>query len=141
MHLLIVDLFPAGRRDPQGIHKAIWDRLHDEPFTLPPDKPLTVVAYAVGTETVAYVEPVAVGDSLPDMPVFITGDGTCLAPWRRPTRRRGSSSPRLSASRWSRRERLFVATANPRIFPAAAATRPQPGRRSAPAWTFVSQQT
>ncbi len=74
VHLLIVDLFPAGRRDPQGIHKAIWDRLHDEPFTLPPDKPLTVVAYAVGTETVAYVEPVAVGDSLPDMPVFITGD-------------------------------------------------------------------
>jgi hypothetical protein len=74
VHLLIVDLFPPSRRDPQGIHKVIWDRVHDEPFTLPPDKPLTVVAYAVGTETVAYVEPVAVGDALPDMSIFLTGD-------------------------------------------------------------------
>jgi hypothetical protein len=74
VHLLVVDLFPPGRRDPQGIHKVIWDRLREEPFTLPPDKPLTVAAYAVGTETVAYVEPVAVGDPLPDTPVFLTGD-------------------------------------------------------------------
>jgi hypothetical protein len=72
VNLLIVDLFPPGRRDPQGIHKVIWDRLHDEPFTLPPDKPLTVAAYVVGTEIVAYVEPVAVGDALPDMPIFLT---------------------------------------------------------------------
>jgi Protein of unknown function (DUF4058) len=74
IHLLIVDLFPPSRRDPQGMHKAIWDRLLDEPFALPPDKPLTLAAYAVGTETVAYVEPVAVGDALPDMPIFLTGN-------------------------------------------------------------------
>jgi hypothetical protein len=74
VHLLIVDLFPPGRRDPHGIHKAIWDRLHDEPFTLPPDKPLAVAASAAGAETVAYVEPVAVGDVLPEMPLFLTAD-------------------------------------------------------------------
>jgi hypothetical protein len=74
LHLLIVDLFPPGRRDPQGIHKVIWDRLRDELFTLPPDKPLTLAAYAAGTETVAYVEPVAVGDRLPDMPLFLAAD-------------------------------------------------------------------
>lgn len=74
VHLLVVDLFPPGRRDPQGIHKVIWDQLRDEPFALPPGKPLTVAAYAAGTETVAYVEPVAVGDPLPDMPVFLTVD-------------------------------------------------------------------
>lgn len=74
VHLLIVDLFPPSRRDPQGIHKVIWDRIHDEPFTLPSDKPLTLAAYAAGTEMVAYVEPVAVGDPLPDMPVFLTAD-------------------------------------------------------------------
>jgi hypothetical protein len=72
VHLSIVDLFPPSRRDPQGIHKVIWDRLCDQPFTLPADKPLTVAAYAAGTETVAYVDPVAVGDVLPDMPVFLT---------------------------------------------------------------------
>jgi hypothetical protein len=74
VHLLIVDLFPPGPRDPQGIHKVIWDRLRDDPFTLPADKRLTVAAYAAGTEIVAYVEPVAVGDSLPEMPIFLTAD-------------------------------------------------------------------
>lgn len=74
VHLLIVDLFPPGRRDPQGIHKVIWDYFHEEPFPLPQDKQLTLAAYAVGMETVAYVEPVAVGDPLPDMPLFLTAD-------------------------------------------------------------------
>ncbi len=40
IHLLVVDLFPPGNRDPQGIHKAIWDEIAEEPFDLPPDKPL-----------------------------------------------------------------------------------------------------
>lgn len=74
VNLLIVDLFPPSRRDPQGIHKIIWDRIHDEPFALPPDKPLTLAAYAAGTEIAAYVESVAVGDALPDMPIFLTTD-------------------------------------------------------------------
>jgi hypothetical protein len=71
IHLLIVDLFPPSKRDPQGIHKAIWDRLEEQPFELPPAKPLTVVAYSAGAEKVAYVEPVAVGDPLPEMPIFL----------------------------------------------------------------------
>ena len=32
IHLLIVDLFPPNCRNPQGIHKVILDRLHDEAF-------------------------------------------------------------------------------------------------------------
>jgi hypothetical protein len=74
VHLLIVDLFPPSRRDPQGIHKVIWDRIQDNPFTLPPDKPLTLAAYVGGTEIVAYIDLVAVGDALPDMPIFLTAD-------------------------------------------------------------------
>ncbi len=74
IHLLIVDLFPPSPRDPQGIHKVVWDYLREEPFEPPPDKPLTVAAYAVGAETVAYVEPLAVGDVLPDMPIFLRAD-------------------------------------------------------------------
>src|SRR5205807_6511713 len=74
IHLLVLDLFPPSRRDPQGIHKVIWDRVREEQFTLPPDKPLTAAAYAGGTETVAYVEPLAVGDALPDMPIFLTAE-------------------------------------------------------------------
>lgn len=74
VHLLIVDLFPPGSRDPQGIDKLIWDRVTIEPFTLPPDKRLTLASYVADRETVAYVEPVAVGDVLPAMPVFLTPD-------------------------------------------------------------------
>lgn len=44
IHLLIVDVFPPSPRDSQGIHPAIWSEIHDEPFALPPDKPLTVAA-------------------------------------------------------------------------------------------------
>ena len=32
VNLLVVDLFPPTPRDPQGIHKAIWDEFGDEPF-------------------------------------------------------------------------------------------------------------
>ena len=61
VNILIIDLFPPSRRDPQGIHKVIWDELQDEAFELPADKPLTMVAYSAAIPIKAYVEPVAVG--------------------------------------------------------------------------------
>jgi Protein of unknown function (DUF4058) len=72
VHLLVIDLFPPGKRDPFGIHKAIWDEFLEEDFELPANKPLTLASYTAGTEKVAYVESVAVGDTLPDMPLFLT---------------------------------------------------------------------
>ena len=71
INLLVVDLFPPSPRDPQGIHKAIWDEIQEEPFELPDDKPLTVAAYSAADPCTAYVEPVAVGDTLPDLPIFL----------------------------------------------------------------------
>lgn len=71
VNLLVVDLFPPGPRDPQGIHKAIWDEITDQPFELPPGRPLTLAAYQAEPITTAYVEPVAVGGVLPDMPLFL----------------------------------------------------------------------
>jgi hypothetical protein len=71
IHLLVIDLFPPSKRDPHGIHKAIWDEIRDEDFDLPPDKSLMLAAYSSGTIKRAYVEPVAVGDALPDMPLFL----------------------------------------------------------------------
>src|SRR4051794_26225413 len=38
VHLLLVDLFPPSARDPFGIHKAIWDEIHEEDFQFPPGK-------------------------------------------------------------------------------------------------------
>jgi hypothetical protein len=74
VHLLIVDLFPPTDRDPQGIHKAIWDEFTDDPFELPPGKPLTLVGYQSGDEFTAHIEPVAVGDPMPDMPLYLDRD-------------------------------------------------------------------
>ncbi len=71
IHLLVVDLFPPSPRDPQGIHRAIWNSLCDESFELPSDKPLTVAAYFAGIPKKAYIEPVAVGDPLPSLPLFL----------------------------------------------------------------------
>ena len=32
IHLLVIDLFPPTKRDPQGIHKAIWDEFEEADF-------------------------------------------------------------------------------------------------------------
>lgn len=70
-HLLVIDLFPAGPRDPQGIHGAIWSEFSEKPFALPPAEPLTLAAYSAGPRKRAYVEPTAVGRELIDMPLFL----------------------------------------------------------------------
>lgn len=80
VNLLVVDLFPPSARDPQGIHKAIWDDIREEPFELPPDKRLTVAAYCAGVLETAYIEPVAVGDPLPELPIFLDPDRYVPAP-------------------------------------------------------------
>jgi hypothetical protein len=80
IHLLVVDLFPPSERDPQGVQKEIWDEISAAPFTLPADKPLTVAAYRASPTKTAYVEPIAVGDSLPSLPIFLTDEEYIPAP-------------------------------------------------------------
>jgi Protein of unknown function (DUF4058) len=73
VHLLVIDLHPRTPRDPQGIHSVIWGQFADSTLALPPDKPLTLVSYVTeGAKRRAYIEPLAVGDALPDMPLFLT---------------------------------------------------------------------
>jgi hypothetical protein len=76
VNLLVIDLLPPTPRDPQGMHKTVWDEVEEEPYEPPPGKPLTLAAYVAGdlftgVETTAYVEPVGVGDALPDMPAYL----------------------------------------------------------------------
>jgi hypothetical protein len=71
IHLLIVDLHPPGRRDPHGIHAEIWEEIAGEEYAALPDKPLTLSAYESDLSVRAYVVPVAVGDALTDMPLFL----------------------------------------------------------------------
>jgi hypothetical protein len=73
-HLLLIDLQPRTNRDPDGIHPVIWAEAGGTPMPIPADKPLTLAAYDAGPPTTAYVEPVAVGDTPIDMPLFLAPD-------------------------------------------------------------------
>lgn len=74
VHLLVIDLFPPGAFDPEGIHGAIWSSLDGPGYEAPDDAPLTLAAYSASPWCRAYVEPTAVGTPLIDMPLFFTGD-------------------------------------------------------------------
>jgi hypothetical protein len=80
IHLLIIDLFPPGPRDPQGIHAAIWSEIEGGDFQLPRERPLTLVSYCSGLERTAYVDPIAVGEKLREMPLFLEPDRYILTP-------------------------------------------------------------
>jgi hypothetical protein len=80
IHLTVLDLFPPGSREPQGIHRLIWDEFIDNDFTLPADKPLALVSYAVHPWPEAFIEPVAIGDELVEMPLFLAPDIYIPAP-------------------------------------------------------------
>ena len=72
VHVLVIDLFPPTVRDPKGLHKLIWDEIEDQPFELPAGLDRLLMSYNAGRERVAYIEPLSVGDSMPDMPLFLT---------------------------------------------------------------------
>jgi hypothetical protein len=69
-HLLVLDLHPPGRHDPDGLHAAFWG---GKP-SVTPEQPLSLAAYRALEVPTAYFEPVAVGAVLPDMPLFLTPD-------------------------------------------------------------------
>ncbi|MFL5242875.1 MAG: DUF4058 family protein [Gemmataceae bacterium] len=104
-HLLIVDLHPPGPRDPQGIHGAIWEEIADASYRAPQDKPLTLAAYSADVVKTAFVEPIAVGDVLPDMPLFLKPEGCVHVPLEATYNAAWRGVPR----RWQR----VLETANP----------------------------
>lgn len=71
VNVLFVDLFPPGQHDPQGLDAAVWSVWSDTPDDRPADKPLTAASYDAGNPFDTYVEPLAVGDPLPEMPLFL----------------------------------------------------------------------
>jgi len=75
LHLLIVDLHRPGKLDAQALsktewHAAFWSEFDGRPYVPPPDRPLTLAAYAAGNMPRAYVEPVSVGSRLPDLEAY-----------------------------------------------------------------------
>ncbi len=73
IHVLMIDPFPPGLRDPQGLAQAIWDGVDGEALAGRPsaDRPLSVAAFDAGETLTAYVEPIAVGEPWPETPLFL----------------------------------------------------------------------
>jgi hypothetical protein len=75
IHLVVVDLFPPSKHDPQGMNAAIWEHLNAEEQFSAEGEPLTVASYAAGPATItAYLQNLAIGDPLSDMPLFLTSE-------------------------------------------------------------------
>jgi hypothetical protein len=84
IHVTLVDLLPPGPQDPTGMHGAVWDRFDpDHPYQLPPNQPFSLAAYAAHKPARVYINHLAVGDSLPEMPLFLTEDAFIRLPLER----------------------------------------------------------
>jgi hypothetical protein len=46
IHVLLIDLLPAGPHDPNGLHGAVWSWFDTAPYEPPSDGPLTLASYA-----------------------------------------------------------------------------------------------
>ena len=71
VHVLLVDLFAPGAHDLRGIHGAVWEHFDDECAEMPTNEPFTLASYVGDRRPDAYLEHLAVGAALPDMPLFL----------------------------------------------------------------------
>jgi hypothetical protein len=72
IHVLMIDPFPPGPHDPDGLARLIWDEWVGEPFPdRPPARPLTVAGFDAGEPPTCYAECLAVGDDWPEPPLFL----------------------------------------------------------------------
>jgi hypothetical protein len=73
-HLVVIDLFAPGRHDPAGLHGEIWEAITGDVWQPFNDQPLSVASYCAKTPPAAYVDPLNIGQTLPQAPLFFTTD-------------------------------------------------------------------
>ena len=73
-HLMVLDLFPPGPCDPNGLHFEFWTAWCGErPDSVTNEQPLGMSAFRRDrSASTAYFEPIAVGQPIPEMPLFLT---------------------------------------------------------------------
>jgi len=81
VHLLMIDLFPTGVHDPQGMHSLIWRDDSDELDAPTRDKPVTLASYLAKDLPEAYLEFLPIGAVLPAMPLFLDVHAYVNAPF------------------------------------------------------------
>ena len=72
IHLLLLDLHPPGRRDPEGLHNRVWRELTAGAAPLPFGPCANLTAFDAGDGKIGgFVVPVDIGHALPAMPLFL----------------------------------------------------------------------
>lgn len=71
VHVLLIDLFPP---------RELLHGLANGPFAAPTGKDRTVASYRCSDPPEAFIETVAVGDAMPDMPLFLTKEAHIPVP-------------------------------------------------------------
>ncbi len=72
VHVLMIDPFPAGSSDPAGMHAEVWRRISGGKPAPRNEHPLAFAAYLAAKPFQAFVNRLAIGDAIPDMPLFLT---------------------------------------------------------------------
>lgn len=94
-HLLVIDPFPPGKHDPQGIHHRFWSAFSTEVHGVTADQPVGLSAYHSLELPDAFFERIAIGEALPPMPLFLSSthyvdvplEETYWEAWKRVPRR------------------------------------------------------
>jgi hypothetical protein len=80
-HVLPIDLLPPGPHDAGGIHGAVWDRYDSASVgDISGAKPFSLASYVARPFAEAYVEYLALGEELPEMPLFLQVDSYVNVP-------------------------------------------------------------
>lgn len=74
VHVVHLDILPPTRFTPVGLGGAIWAAVDGEDYPFTADKPLAADALQAGRVVELFANPLAVGDELPDVPLFLTPD-------------------------------------------------------------------
>lgn len=80
IHITTIDLFPATRAAPHGLHNLIWRRYDRERVTPPPDRPLVLAAFSGSRRPEIFFEFRRVGEELPAFPVMLTAKRGVFVP-------------------------------------------------------------
>ncbi len=79
VHVVLIDILPPNALNRAGLHKLIWGDPREAGVKLTPDEPLLLASYRAeapyrDAALEAFLEPLAVGAALPDMPAFLEPD-------------------------------------------------------------------
>lgn len=95
IHLLVIDPLPPGPHDPRGLHGILEAKFNRKKYKLPSPQARTFASYLSGDPLTAYLEHPAVGDPLPEVPLFLTPDGCIMVPLGESYQRAWAGTPEV----------------------------------------------